>query len=171
MTVVLYACLIEVPLHFLLAFLPFCWYLPRAAPEAICSRASAKMSSKSPEMASLGAGLVCFGYHELSMCCPERTCLAFFGLGSFTTLGGLGGLGLGNGQGALATMTVLGCIDCSRSLVDDVFFDDVQRLFKLTNSAVIQLSIVNFHGKVDRFELRASRHELHIPLHPTPSYG
>ena len=93
--------------------------LLRAFPVAICSRASAKKSSP---LLGKANGLVL----------GAAWCDLFFG--------GLSKLG----QGAPGTKRVFG-VDSSGSLVDNVFFDDVERLFKLSNSAYVKLGIMNLH--------------------------
>lgn len=97
--------------------------LPRAFPVAICSRASAKKSNTLPGTASVGRGL-----------------------GLFVLMrGACGSLAASNfGQGAPGTRVVFG-VDRSCSFVDDVFFDDVERLLKLSDGAHVELGIMNFH--------------------------
>ena len=97
--------------------------LPRAFPVAISLRASAKKSNTLPGTASVGRGL-----------------------GLFVLLrGAFGSLAASNfGQGAPGTKVVFG-VDGPRPFVDDVFFDDVERLFKLSDGAYVELGIMNFH--------------------------
>lgn len=97
--------------------------LTRAFPVAISLRASAKKSNTLPGTASAGRGLGLFVL--------VRVAFGSFAASNF-------------GQGAPGTRVVFG-VDCSRPFVDDVFFDDVERLFKLSDGADVELGIMNFH--------------------------
>lgn len=115
------ACLIAVLQVCLIKLLTGLLILPRAFPEAICSRVSAKKSSTLPERASVGRGL-----------------------GLLVLVRGLSFVTSKLGQGAPGTRVVFG-VDRSCSFVYDVFFDDVERLLKLSDGAYVELGIMNFH--------------------------
>lgn len=120
-TVVRCACLIVVLQVRLIKLLTESLILPRAFPEAICSRVSAKKSSTLPGRASEGLGLGLLVWVRVLS----------FAVSNF-------------GQGAPGARVVFG-VDCSCSFVDDVFFDDVERLLKLSDGAHVELGIMNFH--------------------------
>lgn len=120
-TVVRCACLIVVLQVRLIKLLTGSLILPRAFPEAICSRVSAKKSSTLPERASEGLGLGLLVWVRVLS----------FAVSNF-------------GQGAPGARVVFG-VDCSCPFVDDVFFDDVERLLKLSDGAHVELGIMNFH--------------------------
>ena len=122
-TVVRCACLIAVLQVCLIKLLTGFLLLLRAFPVAICSRASAKKSNTLPGTANTGLGLGLFVL--------LRVAFGSFAASNF-------------GQGAPGTRVVFG-VDCSRPFVDDVFFDDVERLFKLSDGADVELGIMNFH--------------------------
>lgn len=97
--------------------------LLRAFPEAICSRASAKKSSPLRGMANGLTGSLGF-VRRLSFVCSL----------SFSQFG----------QGAPGASTVL-IVDCSCPFVDDVFLDNVESLFELSDCADVELCIMNLH--------------------------
>ena len=121
--------------------------LPLALPEAISSRASAKMSSTSRGKASWAPGAF-FGCQSFVMCWPELTEVRVrfgFGLGSAFGLGF--GFSTGTscfGQGAPCANAVL-IVDGSCAFVDDIFLDDVEGLLKLSDCAHVKLGIMNLH--------------------------
>lgn len=133
------------PQDFRLAFLPESLILPRAFPEAISSRALAKMSSMSLEKAN-GRPTVLAGCQSGVMCSPVALVLRMYlGFGGPTRFGFLVSTGSSNfGQGAPGCRRVFG-VDCSRSFVDDIFFDDVECLLKLSDCACVKLGIMNLH--------------------------
>lgn len=117
------ACFIVVLQEFRTKLLIGFLILPRAFPVAICSRASAKKSNTWPGTANGGRGLGLFVL--------VRGFALSFAASNF-------------GQGAPGARVVFG-VDCSCSFVDDVFFDDVERLLKLSDGACVELGIMNFH--------------------------
>lgn len=115
------ACLIVVLQVCLIKLLTGLLILPRAFPVAICSRVSAKKSSTLPGRANTGRGL-----------------------GLLVLVRGLSFVTSKLGQGTPGTRVVFG-VDCSCSFIDDVFFDDVERLLELSDGAYVELGIMNFH--------------------------
>lgn len=133
------------PQDFRLAFLPESLILPRAFPEAISSRALAKMSSMSLEKAN-GRPTVLVGCQSGVMCEPVALVLRmYFGFGGPTRFGFLTSTGSSDfGQGAPGANTVF-IFDGSGSFVDDIFLDDVEGLLKLSDCAHVKLGIMNLH--------------------------
>lgn len=128
-----------------LMFLPVSLILPRAFPEAISSRAAAKMSSMLPEKAN-GRPKVLLGCQSLVMCWPVALVLRMYlGFGGPTRFGSLSSTGSPHfGQGAPGANTVF-IFDGSGSFVDDIFLDDVEGLLKLSDCAHVELGIMNLH--------------------------
>lgn len=126
-------------------FLPESLILPRAFPEAISSRAFAKMSSMLLEKAN-GRPTVFAGCQSGVMCEPVALFLRMYlGFGGPTRFGFLISTGSSNfGQGAPGANTVF-IVDGSCSFVDDIFLDDVEGLFELSNCAHVKLRIMNLH--------------------------
>ena len=126
-------------------FLPESLILPRAFPEAISSRALAKMSSMLLEKA-IGRPTVLLGCQSGVMCSPVALVLrTYLGFGGPTRFGFLGSTGCSNfGQGAPGARRVFG-VDCSCSFVDDIFFDNLEGLLKLSDCACVKLGIMNLH--------------------------
>ena len=126
-------------------FLPVSLILPRAFPEAISSRAAAKMSSTLLEKAN-GRPTGLLGCQSGVMCEPFALVLRmYFGFGGPTRFGFLASLGFSHfGQGAPGASTVR-IVDGSCAFVDDVFLDDVEGLLKLSDCAHVKLGIMNLH--------------------------
>lgn len=133
------------PQDFRLAFLPVSLILPRAFPEAISSRALAKMSSMLLEKA-IGRPTVLAGCQSGVMCSPVAFVLrTYLGFGGPTRFGFSISTGSSNfGQGAPGANTVF-IFDGSGSFVDDIFLDDVEGLLKLSDCAHVKLGIMNLH--------------------------